>query len=526
MEQDKKTIWAAFRYSVISPLLDSRLGEAERQAKRARILSHEFELPDGSFTRICERTLRYWLARFRKYGFDGLIYGSRATLGSCRAIPEAVLKQAERLRRELSSRSVPQIIDMLKEEGFDTTSFSQRTLTQQLNKRGAFKCKPEQERGTFQRWGQEHANILWQADTAHGIWLPDPTNPKRVRKTKLISFIDDCTRVCTFAAFYWDEQLPSLVDCFRKALLTCGKPVRILCDNAWTYHSTTMTVFCGRLDIKVSFCQSYRPKGKGKIERKIGNVRSRFMSEADHAGLRTLEELNEFFFAWLDEKYHNKEHEALDGQTPFERWRLDEEQIQRITIEEIARALMLEVERTVNVCTGTVRLDNKYYQVDPRFAGATVKVRFAAGEREHVEIWRHGKLIELAKPVKVLSNIDFSRKPKTEKEEPGLVYEGSRRYRDKLTARCKRNMASVAIASPDSNYLSQVEFTELLSKYLSRQFSEFEAAEIARFFLRNAPVSTSIAESGLALAVSSKGNEKNLRFYFQSLEEQLNKSRR
>jgi hypothetical protein len=142
-----------------------------------------------------------------------------------------------------------------------------------------------------------------------------------------------------------------------------------------------------------------------------------------------------------------------------------------------------------------------------------------------VEIWRHGKLIEQAKLVTVQPKIDFSRKPKSESEEPGLVYESSRRYRERLTAKYKRDTGPTAIAS-DNNYLSQVDFTELLSKYLSREFSEFEAAEIAGFFLRQAPVSANIAESALALAVSSKGNQKNLRFYFQSLEEQLYKSRR
>jgi transposase InsO family protein len=451
---------------------------------------------------------------------------SRATLGTCRAVPGDVLDRAEKLRRELSSRSVPQIIDLLKEDGVDTTSFSARTLCDQLNKRGAFKCKPGQERGTFQRWEQVHANRLWQADTGHGVWLPDPTNPKRVRKTKLISFIDDRTRVCTFAAFYFDEQLPSLIDCFRKALLSYGKPERLLCDNAWTYHSSTMTAFCGRLDIRVSFCKKYRPQGKGKIEKKIGNVRSRFMSEAGHADLRTLEELNEFFFAWLHEKYHNKVHEALDGQTPLERWQAEEQKIERITIDDIERALMLEVERTVNVCTGTVRIDNKYYQTDPWLAGSRVQVRFRAGEREYVEIWRHGKLVQQAKVVTVQSKIDFTLKPKREKEEPGLVYESSRRYREKLVTKYKRDRVPATTYLPNGDYLSQPEFTELLSKHLERQFSEFEVAEIAKFHLRNMPILAGVVEPALLLAVSSKGNNKNLRFYFHSLQEQLNKSRR
>jgi putative transposase len=525
MEHDKRTIWAAFRYSVISPLLDSRMGKAEKREERARILGHEFEFPDGIFKRVTERTLRAWSARFRKNGFEGLIDGNRKTLGTCRAIPQEVLEKAEELRREMSSRSVPQIIDLLQEEGIDTSEFSPSTLNQQLNKQGAFKCKPKQERGTFQRWEQKQSNVLWQADTGHGIWLPDPYNPKRARKTKLISFIDDCTRVCTYAAFYWDEQLPSLVDCFRKALLSYGRPERLLCDNAWTYHSTTMMVFCGRLGIKVSFCQKYRPQGKGKIERKIGSIRGRFMSEANHAGLRTLEELNEFFFAWLEEKYHKKEHEGLSGLTPFERWRQDEEKVQRVTVDELSRALMLEAERTVNVRTGTIRLDNKFYQAEARLAGARVQVRFAAGEREHVEIWQHGQLIQQAKVVTVQSQIDFSRKPKSEREEPGVTYEGSRRYRKSLTSRSNRNRTPETEVQGDRTYLTQPELAELLSKRLSREFSEFESVQIAKFFVSNAPIYTAQAEEALELAVSAKGHAMNLRFYFHSIEQQLIKQR-
>jgi putative transposase len=523
MEHDKKVQMAAFRYSVISPLLDSRLGKAEKRAERDRIVAHEFALPDGSHKRLHERTVRKWVARFRKNGFDGLIDGNRKTLGTCRAIPEEVLEQAEKLRRELSSRSVPQIIDMMKENGVETSEFSISTLNQQLNKRGAVKSKPGQERGTFQRWGQRFANVLWQADTAHGVWLPDPVNPKRARKTKLISFIDDCTRVCTFAAFYWDEQLPSLIDCFRKALMSYGKPERLLCDNAWTYHSTTMTAFCGRLDIRVSFCKKYRPQGKGKIERKLGSFRSRFISEANHAGLRTLEELNEFFFAWLEEKYHNKEHEGLSGLTPFERWRVDEERIQRVTIEQVSRALMLEVERTVNVRTGAIRLDNKFYQADARLAGMRVNIRFTAGEREHVEVWRHQQLIQIAKEVGIPTRIDFSRKPAAAKEEAGIAYEGSKNYRRKLIERARREMPSEPEAA--RVYLTEAALAKLLSATLGRELADLERVDMAKFFLRNAPIPIQSAQEALELAVGAKGTNMHLRFYFYTIEQQLNKQR-
>jgi hypothetical protein len=135
-------------------------------------------------------------------------------------------------------------------------------------------------------------------------------------------------------------------------------------------------------------------------------------------------------------------------------------------------------------------------------------------------------LILCLKPVKGdLHPIDFSRKPKSEREEPGVTYEGSRSYRESLTARSKRNPTPVTESQGGRTYLTQPELTELLSKQLSRQFSEFESAQIAKFFVSNAPIFTAQAEEALELAVSAKGHAMNLRFYFHSIEQQLNKQR-
>lgn len=121
-------------------------------------------------------------------------------------------------------------------------------------------------KGSFQRWEQAHVNRLWQADTSSGVWLPDPQNPKKVKRTRLISFIDDASRVCTHAEFYWDEKLPSLVDCFRKALLKRGKPERLLFDNAFIFHSNTINLMSHIFQLKFLFAENIRPRAKAKLK--------------------------------------------------------------------------------------------------------------------------------------------------------------------------------------------------------------------------------------------------------------------
>src|ERR1700733_1670394 len=220
-EQRLKT--ALFRYGVIAPLVCRRASHHEAQELRRQILATVWELPSGESKLIPERTLRRWLSRYKQLGFDGLFDSKYASKVACKAISESVLKMAEQLRREIPSRSVKTIISLLKSQGIDTEALAERTLARQLVRLGASKQKLKKGAGSYQRWEQLHANDLWQGDTAHTVWLPDPVNPNRSKKTKLILFIDDATRVCTHAEFYFDEQLPNLIDCFGKALLKRGR---------------------------------------------------------------------------------------------------------------------------------------------------------------------------------------------------------------------------------------------------------------------------------------------------------------
>src|SRR5208283_2146578 len=117
------------------------------------------------------------------------------------------------------------------------------------------------------------------------------------------------------------------------------------------------------------------PEGKGKIERHIGTAKSAFYEEAKHSGLQTIEQLNEFFFAWLEKEYHNTEHKSLKT-TPFARWQQDEEKglIKLVTPEQIRQALMVEVDRAVGKKTALIQLNNKTYRASRELAGKKVQV--------------------------------------------------------------------------------------------------------------------------------------------------------
>jgi putative transposase len=512
MEQEKRGRWAQFRFSLIAPLICRTLNEEQRRALKQDILRQTYIAPDGHARHIPVRTLNEWLSRHRKLGFDGLFNLGRRTAGSCRAIAGDLLDKAIELRKEDRTRSVKIILSLLEAEGFDIAGVSRSTLNLQLNKRGVAKEGVSGEKGTYQRWEQKHCNALWQADTSSGIWLPDPFNPKQAKRTRLISFIDDASRVCTHAEFYFDEQLPNLVDCFRKALLKRGKPQRLLCDNAFIYHSNTVENICAQLNIEPSFCRPYSPTSKGKVERHYGTIKSFFYKEANRAGLTTLEELNKFFWAWLTKEYHHAKHSSID-MTPIERWRQDEHLIQRVTPEDIRKGLMLKEQRVVNSRTSIIRLDNREYQASIELAGGKVEVKWDVNNEQEVEVWRGGKLIEIAGLVKVGANIDFSRKPQSIKEPPGLTYASSKRYRQALIAQHAHEKPVIQA----DEYLAQAEFIALVATVLERELEAEELGFLAQFFFTNSPLRAKQTESHLGTAVNAKGTKMHLRYYLEHI---------
>lgn len=520
MELDDRTKRALFRLEVIAPLISGRLGRNEHAVIRKQVLNRVYETPEGKSWQVAERTLRSWLKRHREGGFNGLFDGDRGTYGSNRALDEAILEAAMKLRKQEASLSIPQILDLLKySEGVDAAvvgDISKATLNRQLNKRGAVKNKPKMESGTFQRWQQKFVNDVWQGDCSDGVWLPDPSNPKVLKQTQLISFIDDASRLVPHAQFYWDQKLPSLLDCFRKAMLKRGRPERTYCDNAWIYHSTTLKVLCAELGIKPSFCTVRRPPGKGKIERHIFTVQSGFYKLAEHAGIQTLDELNQFFFAWLSGKYHKTVHTQLNEMSPMERWNIDKERIKRVSPAELRRGLMLRCVRTVNRKTATVRVDNAVYQASSALAGQQVEVRFHFGDDREVEIWQRGKLIEAALPVKIESNIDFNKRPKKgeELDKRGTTYPAFKAYRLGLIEQEKPDAFTF---SQPRELIAQPELVDLFTELLGRTLTESDLEFLTKFFVQHAPFHKASAEERLRQTIEAAGTELHMRAYCERL---------
>lgn len=407
---------AAFRYGLIAPIVSrqSPLGPGELKAYFERLSSQSFEIPGQSSKRLSVRTLERYLSQYRKHGWEGLLPKPRRDKGSYR-LSEDVIAAAIALRRERPERSVEQIIYMLEASGRakrGEIAFS--TLSRHLRKAGVAQREllSDSERG-FRRFEVEAPNILWQSDAQHTLYLPDPRDPKKRKKAILFAILDDYSRLVIHGQFYWDEKLPRLEDCLKKAILRHGIPEQFYCDNGAVYSSLHLTRICGKLGVRLSHSRPYRPAGRGKIERFFRFVDTSFKPEAyesiQNGRIQTLHELNEAFQAWLEGYYHQRKHGST-GDTPTERYRKAAKPSRRISVLDLSDIFLWEDERTVDK-TGCISLSGNRYEVDSELSGRKVQVRFDPFDLRTIQVWSNGERFSDARTLELNRRYDRRVRP-------------------------------------------------------------------------------------------------------------------
>ena len=523
-DDEQREAWAQFRFEVIAPLLDKTLDRIERSQIRQEILEKTYTTPDGRSWQISGRTLRAWLGRYKREELAGLENRRHKSLGQMKAISESVLAEAKELRESMRSRSIQDIKMHLKvTKGIDISKIASSTLNRHLNRVGATKEKDFSDRGRHQRFEKKHINRLWQSDCSDGIFLPDPTGLKVMRQTTLITFIDDCSRFCVHGQFYFSERLVDMLDCFRTALGARGCPTGIYTDNGPMYRAHDFAHICSALGSGLKHSTPGDPSGKGKQERHYLTIQSRFYTEAKKAGLTTLTELNEFFWGWLDECYHQVEHSEIK-MTPLERWQMEEDAlVKRVSAERIYQALQLRSRRKVDTKTALIRLNGKRYQTSRNLAGQRVQVRWPFDDEAAVNIWQRGAFVERAELFVPAEDIDYSKRREKKEEEEPKVLDSSKRFAAALIAKFRGEKPPQDTSR--YGFLTEREFIYVVEQCLGTSASTVDAGLLSQSYKRLSPLDADFVQQSLRRAIASKGSHMHISFYIKCLEESKQKSR-
>jgi transposase InsO family protein len=405
--EDRRTEIALFRYTLILPFLRGEYPPGGKQRLREQIASRHYHIPHASRSTVSPSTLARWERLYLQDGFDGLKPKPRSDRGQPRAISEETLDRAETLKREQphrSARSIIKILTLDQTNSIPEERIAPRTLRRHLARRDATTAQllNEQRPKPYRRFERRHFGDLWQGDAMHGPYLPDPADPDEERQVFLFAFIDDHSRLVPHAQFYWNEQLPRMEDCLKRAILRHGRPLAIYVDLAKVYTSKHLDTICATLGIQRILGTPYYPEGRGKIERFFQFVQSDFLSELANASVTTLRQLNESLLAWLEVVYHRKLHTET-GQAPLERFRQDPAPATHpADPEQLRQAFLHRAQRKVTK-TATVSFKSNRYTVPAYLRGKRIELRYDPFDLTRLEVWYNDAFLDLAEPEEIVT---------------------------------------------------------------------------------------------------------------------------
>jgi putative transposase len=507
---------ALARYEIIAPLVSRPLSRNEHGRLALELSQQVHDFPGGA-RRFHRRTITRWAHNYRTCPAEGrlgklqaLMADPRSDKGKPRVVDPEIIEKAVILRLEEPSRSTEMLLTLLE----NPPDLKEATLAYHLRSRGLTRSLLKAEGRAYPRYEHKQRNALWQGDFSAGPWLPDPADPKKMRRTHLHVFIDDHTRYIAHGEFYFRENLPCLEDAFRKAVLKGGVPWMGYVDQGAVYRAQQFQFLAARLGMKLVFATPYAPEGKGKVERFFGVLKSRFYPEAERSGLTTLEELNAFFWAWLEECYHNRVHGETE-QTPRERWEAQAGVVRFIEPHRLPDIFLWEEERKVQK-TGAVPLHGNTYPLPEEMVGKMVRILFDPFDLSRVRVYHDERFLGTFEPYELMAR-NLQKAISHEKRRNRSPRDSSKELRGRLVHNWRQNIENINVRLDSGDLLTRTEFLQALTASLERVLSNQEAAAATDSFHNLSPLSRACVLTALDRAVREKGRDRHVRFYLDAV---------
>jgi putative transposase len=515
-ENDRSVQKALLRFKIISAYLAENPPRGQRRAMLEHLSKKDWMLETGEIVRVKPDTIRYWIRLYRNGGFQALKDKPRSDKG-CRAIPKEYIETACSLKREVPERTIDRIIAIMENLQLSPPGVLRRsTLHRALQAKGLSKrkLKPPETRD-LDRFAADYANDLWQSDMLQGPWLPDPQKKGKMRRTYLYAFVDDASRLLLYGRFFFKGDLPALELVFKRSLQRYGKPVRVYYDNAKVYRANHMRLICAELNIhRPIHTQAYRPEGHGKIEAFNRFCVTNFIAEVKASTIRTLDQLNQAFFAFIDVEYNRRRHSELK-MSPKQRWLKDASRITYLEEEKIRMAFLWRELRTADK-TGVIRLFNKKYKVAPGLARKKLQVRYDPERLEQIEIYTNGKFVQRAKPLSITPH----RAPKHRLPETAPTIPSTKTdYLGWLTQQHKKEKTITKEKTTSDPSKTLAQFIALLREHIDPKV--FDQTLCTEFFNTYGPFDIKTIKHILATSLAVHPHNLHTAFYLEHIQHRL-----
>jgi transposase InsO family protein len=370
---------AAWRFEMISPLLDEKLSRAQKRRLLRERTKRAVQWPsseDGPIEKpIGRSTLLRWLKSYCDEGFAGLLPKLRKDKGLTRDDRSVYVDYALGLLYEQPERSLTQLMLYLQLE-FPELPMSRSTLSRDLHAHPAFQGILRRRKGK-----DRQLRDLYETDKPHEIWQLDAKGPFAVTFTNgqtmrihVLSILDDFSRYILATIISPSEDIAAAVRVFRLAASKWGMAERIQFDRASAYDSKAFRTGLALLGVRRNWVKSRNPQAQGKIEAYHRTLNRWFVKELPNQQVVDIEHIEALLQATIDMLYNRHHHRELK-MTPAQAL-AQRISPRRVSTADLARAFQIPIEAKSHSSTGEVLLPNGLFRVPSRYAGRKCHFRY------------------------------------------------------------------------------------------------------------------------------------------------------
>jgi len=226
--------------------------------------------------------------------------------------------------------------------------------------------------------------------------------------------LDDFSRLCLHAQWYTVENTDNLVHGFGQALLKRGLPRELMSDRGSAMMSAEFTNGLRDLSITHSPTLPYSPYQNAKQENFWATLEGQLMSMLENAEDLTLEQLNVYTQAWVEQGYNHHYHEEIKC-TPVERFMSGSSVLRpSCDMQTLQLAFSARVNRRQRKSDGTITLDGVRFEIPNHLRTLdNVTIRYRSWDLSSATIVDNRENAELAKirPIDKQKNASGFRRP-------------------------------------------------------------------------------------------------------------------
>lgn len=274
---------------------------------------------------VSRQTVSGWKSRYEASGLAGLADRSRRP-ASCPHQASAEVDAAVcELRREHPRWGPRRIAHVLERSGAVSPVPSRMTVYRILVRHGLVEPGVRRrKRSDFKRWQRDRAMQLWQMDIVGGVMLVNPVTGE-LSEAKVVTGVDDHSRYCVIASVVERATGRAVCAAFARALQRFGVPDEVLTDNGKQFTDrfgqggeVLFDRICRENGIAHRLTQPASPTTTGKVERFHQTLRRELLD--DCGAFESVGAAQAALDAWVEEYNSIRPHQALDMQSPADRF--------------------------------------------------------------------------------------------------------------------------------------------------------------------------------------------------------------